>query len=428
MTESNSIGNSKFCEGCRFSNAYFSDASGDVDTGFSFPPDFWLPTTVDDLTACIKPDKLVTPATPSSAKDLGQRFDQPILTYYSVSAELAKEQGNKKMVSLIELEEAFERLKKQRTSSRKLPSSALPSNKKGHYYYDSDFAFAGKTEMLSQILFKRKDATKLRSSPSYMSRFIALDLATHQYEQDEKNFVLSDYSFKFEDYIFFELSTCSSFFIEATAALMSISDEEIRQICTDALIANLDTFCLFDENHLSLLSRIAYMRLFLVRLQSELSSYKLYYNSTLSSSGVSINNEIKRIITQTLIPIQSSFQRYGITTLCNPNPPSHEIFYDNGKGKLIEYNFNLQNRCETLQLCKNRLYKLIEQIHSPINLFNYMKGPIYGPIAFCNPSHKGVKSLLDELSFYHQNSSQSSIPKSKEWLLLAQLFNSLPKE
>lgn len=145
-------------------------------------------------------------------------------------------------------------------------------------------------------------------------------------------------------------------------------------------------------------------------------------------SGVSINNEIKRIITQTLIPIQSSFQRYGITTLCNPNPPSHEIFYDNGKGKLIEYNFNLQNRCETLQLCKNRLYKLIEQIHSPINLFNYMKGPIYGPIAFCNPSHKGVKSLLDELSFYHQNSSQSSIPKSKEWLLLAQLFNSLPKE
>ena len=169
-------------------------------------------------------------------------------------------------------------------------------------------------------------------------------------------------------------------------------------------------------------------QIFLVRLQSELSSYKLYYNSTLSSSGVSINNEIKRIITQTLIPIQSSFQRYGITTLCNPNPPSHEIFYDNGKGKLIEYNFNLQNRCETLQLCKNRLYKLIEQIHSPINLFNYMKGPIYGPIAFCNPSHKGVKSLLDELSFYHQYSSQSSIPKSKEWLLLAQLFNSLPKE
>ena len=102
-----------------------------------------------------------------------------------------------------------------------------------------------------------------------MSRFIALDLATHQYEQDEKNFILSDYSFKFEDYIFFELSTCSSFFIEATAALMSISDEEIHQICTDALIANLDTFCLFDENHLSLLSRIAYMRLFLVRLQSE---------------------------------------------------------------------------------------------------------------------------------------------------------------
>ena len=107
MTESNSIDNSKFCEGCRFSNAYFSDTSGDVDTGFSFPPDFWLPTTVDDLTACIKSDKLVTPATPSSAKDLGQRFEQPILTYYSVSAELAKEQGNKKMVSLINLEEAF---------------------------------------------------------------------------------------------------------------------------------------------------------------------------------------------------------------------------------------------------------------------------------------------------------------------------------
>ena len=64
----------------------------------------------------------------------------------------------------------------------------------------------------------------------------------------------------------------------------------------------------------------------------------------------------------------------------------------------------------------------IQNLKAPIDLAEYMKNPIYGPVAFCNPRHEGVAALLNDLYAYNDTPIKKMPRRTpKQWHLFSEL-------
>ena len=81
---------------------------------------------------------------------------------------------------------------------------------------------------------------------------------------------------------------------------------------------------------------------------------------------------------------------------------------------------------EKLVLCQRTALVLLSAIKSPINIVEYVERPRYGPVAFCNSRHRGVKRYLDDLEVLNscpvQNTWRS---KEKHWILFQEIYQAV---
>lgn len=259
------------------------------------------------------------------------------------------------------------------------------------------FALKAQLTILAQRLFQRRDASKAKYAPEHICCFYnsAMLRDLKKYDGNISDFSkipedISNYLFPkkekytLEDYILFERVTACSFFIEVAGALSCVEQEQ-RDICLDVLTTeqNLGRFlsCPY------LLTRIAVVRQFIYKTASLLQQYR--------------NTEI---FGETLHQTKCQTAQKVLDLMLNQLSPQYKE----------PACFKEDVECSEKERCRDLLLEKIVNTKAPIDFGEYLKNPVYGPVAFCNPRHDGVGRT-------HSG--------SKEYPLLedVRLFNCLPR-
>ena len=83
---------------------------------------------------------------------------------------------------------------------------------------------------------------------------------------------------------------------------------------------------------------------------------------------------------------------------------------------------NPQKEITALQnVCAKKLLEQINGITAPINFAAYVEAPIYGPIAFCNPKHRNVETLLNDVRYFNSAPQKPRQNPGRGWEIFSRL-------
>lgn len=321
-------------------------------------------------------------------------FDRCLLNYFFLQQECSSK--NKKNIPPSLMPQISYQLKSSQ-QQRKVFYYSLPEGSLRNRYY-LDFAYSAKLDLLCRQLFLSKNATKKASTPQYACTFFSMDF----FKLESENYYdLKIPDFKLEDYILFERNTAISFLVEACAVLTSIRNPQIQLACTNVLKKNLNFFL---ESPF-LLSRISLMRQFVIEAAFTIDWKKKhgfydYMRDLPSSEDITAHMEAHAQNVLDNLPKVCA-------TILDPS-------------SLCDADFKSKKNC------RNNLFCMLKNVSAPIDLVSYVESPIYGPVAFCNPRHEGVKTLLDDIAIYNSIAFKK-FPKKipKRWSAFVDLFQSV---
>ena len=298
------------------------------------------------------------------------------------------------------------------------------------------FAYHAQMLLLSQRLFLRRDASSALSSPEHLCCFIsyATQKALLEYEKQmsgqttlhftekekvkyvaEQSGILQNEKFSLEDYILFERATACSFFVEVAGALSVIS-VDARIACLKVLLTP-ENFAFFLDSPF-LFSRIALARQFV--FEADHIIQRQFCKSTLKGHEL-INAQI--VVAQKLLNVlRSTFANETFIPDCFEKTIVKKGDSKNTKCAPVVVDSERKSRC------RDKAYANIRAITEPINLCVYAENPIYGPIAFCNPNHKDILSMLQDIATYNvfvskpkQKKQRPPTSNSFGWTLFSEL-------
>ncbi|MCF2665013.1 hypothetical protein JQM66_10645 [Oscillibacter valericigenes] len=330
---------------------------------------------------------------------LESTIDSYLLRYYLANAELYETPAYMESLPST-IQGSLENYFKLPVKKRRPLVDPLPIRLHGEFCY-SEFAIAAKEDLLCKALYMYKNASAQSAALNYMGTFFSGSIFSNQHNYCSEKYPSSLPVFKLEDYVFYELHTRISFVIEACSALLEIQDMENYEICKSALISSLHEILCVP----SILSGIFVMRQCILE-----SIWSLEY-TPYSSSIVKDIHKKPEMPTKRQV-VNSAF--------------SH-VLHSWSKGSLL-YSDPCNVSMEKLNLCQSNALELLSATKSPINVMEYVENPCYGPVAFCNPSHRGVKRYLDDLELLNSCSSNNKWrSKGKHWLLFQEIYQAVHK-
>lgn len=103
-------------------------------------------------------------------------------------------------------------------------------------------------------------------------------------------------------------------------------------------------------------------------------------------------------------------------------PKTCWISYEGNIARIVKEKERFENNTENAaKYCHEGMVELVQKIKSPIDIWAYIKNPVYGPVAFCNKNHIGVNEFLDDLKLYHRWGEKTQKKKDKKWKMFAEL-------
>ena len=324
-------------------------------------------------------------------------IDSYLLRYYLANAELYETTTYMESLPLT-MQNSLDAYLKLPLNKRKPLVDPLPIKQHGDFCY-SRFAIAAKEDLLCKALYMYKNASAQSATLNYMGTFFSGSVFSNQRNYCSEKYPHSLPAFKLEDYIFYEFHTRISFVIEACSALLEIQDTENYEICKKELISSLHEILCIP----SILSGIFIMRQCI--LESIWSvDYTPYSRSIIEDIHTRPEIPAKQQV------IHAAFSR---------------VLRGWSKGSFL-YTKPCNVSVEKLVLCQRTALVLLSAIKSPINIVEYVERPRYGPVAFCNSRHRGVKRYLDDLEVLNscpvQNTWRS---KEKHWILFQEIYQAV---
>ena len=287
------------------------------------------------------------------------------------------------------------------------------------------FAPYAQEDILRKVYFLRKDAKSKASSPYLHGGFLCDEALDKSYSGHLfADMASEEYShFRLEDYYYYEKSTGVNLALEIAANLEKIKDGDFAEhVLKEAVEPRLELLV----QSPSLLSRIALAK----NLIKGVCIGVLYdqrgditLDSAYQMSFAGLREEQKKEL-QTSIDYACSRWDWYADGLLRTKSSIHLTESATGIAALGERTFEYDNTFEKLACpyikfnevsvdkAKSTLQKQLFRITQPINLCEYMKNPIYGPLAFCDQADKATEQIFKKIS-EKKRESVGRIPRNK---------------
>lgn len=349
---------------------------------------------------------------------LQRTFDYYLLSYCKMQYLKSKldliDTGTDSFYAVHEIIESAwqDELEKPIKRRKRIPSVLIP-NRTYHY---SRFSPKAKEDLLCKYLFFPKNATAQLFSLGTNTLFIdpiSLDRRPSLIALPRKQ------HFAVDDYFFYEYFTGACLSLEITAALMECP-ESVRRLILSKLQSRSERLV----RSPMLLTRSAIARQYVFEAKSVIEFGKLhFYQGDIASFGNSIGNvSLDKYV-------DAAFQRVDQFSQFLYNPYESTCYYSNGTRISVSRTspvcpFDLADPDDLLAR-SNFFKQMLSSIKQPVDVHRYVSSPKYGPLAFCNTSHKNALEILDDVIIPVSKSGEVSIPRKRSKACV--LFNEVQK-
>ena len=287
------------------------------------------------------------------------------------------------------------------------------------------FAPYAQEDILRKVYFLRKDAKSKASSPCLHGGFLCDEALDKSYSGHLfADMASEEYShFRLEDYYYYEMSTGVNLALEIAASLEKIKDGDFAEhVLKEAVEPRLELLV----QSPFLLSRIALAKN-LIKGVCVGVLYDQRGDITLDSvyqiSFAGLREEQKKEL-QTSIDRACSRWDWYADDLLRTESSIHLAESATGiaapEKRILEYNSIFEKlACPYIKFnevsvdkAKHTFQEQLFRITQPINLCEYMKKPIYGPLAFCDQTDKTTERILKKIS-EKKRESVGRIPRNK---------------